>query len=122
MHVRVPVHEAAMRVDVAVERGSGGMAMGLGQMLGCHVPAPRSERAMRRTPSTISITATASSMERPTAGVTLQRRRMMAAPTAPMVTVWPSPQNAPTRAPAPKRRVRLTMVATATTWSASVAC
>src|SRR5262249_20366650 len=36
--------------------------------------------------------------------------------------VWPSPQKAPTSAPAPKRRVRLTMVATATTWSASVAC
>ena len=81
---------------------------------GATSPAPRTARAILSTPSTISITATASSSDRPTRGVTVQRRTMMAAPTAPRVRVWPTPQNAPTRAPAPNRRVRLTMVATAT--------
>ncbi len=46
----------------------------------------------------------------------------IAIPAAVVVTVCPRPQKAPTSAPAPNRRVRATMVATATTWSGSVAC
>ena len=70
---------------------------------------------MRTAPRVTSITATASSRERPSAGGTDTRKRMIIAPTTAMVTVWPAPQRAPMKAPAPKRRVRLTMVATATT-------
>ena len=66
--------------------------------------------------------ATSISSDRATRGVRARLKTTMAMPTAVTVTVWPTPQNAPTSAPAPKRRVRATMVATATTWSGSVAC
>src|SRR5580704_15267066 len=75
-----------------------------------------------RNTQTIRISATASSSESATWGETVTLKTMMATPTAVIVMVWPTPQNAPTRAPAPKRRVRATMVATAITWSGSVAC
>jgi hypothetical protein len=66
--------------------------------------------------------ATPSSIDSPALGVTVTLKRTIAVPAAAMVSVCPSPQNAPTSAPEAKRFVRLTMLATATTWSASVAC
>ena len=47
---------------------------------------------------------------------------MIAMPTAMTVMVWPTPQAAPISAELRNERSRLTMVAMATTWSASVAC
>ena len=47
---------------------------------------------------------------------------MIAAPTAMTVTVCPTPQAAPISAEPATLRSRLTIVAMATTWSASVAC
>jgi hypothetical protein len=49
-------------------------------------------------------------------------KAMIATPTVMMVMVCPIPQAAPTSAEPASERCRLTMVATATTWSASVAC
>ena len=77
---------------------------------------------IRATPSAINMKATASSMDSPALGVTVTLKSTMAIPAAAIVTVWPRPQKAPTSAPEAKRPVRLTMLATATTWSASVAC
>ena len=54
-------------------------------------------------------------MVSPMAGVTVTLNTMMAMPTVAMVAVCPMPQKAPISAPASKRLVRLTMVATATT-------
>ena len=115
MHVRVPVDEAVVGVGVAVKGRPRVVAVGLGEMLGRNIARSRRARAMRSAPSPISIAATTSSRESSTAGAIGIRKAMSIAPTAAMVAVWPRPQKAPTSAPALNRRVRLTMVATATT-------
>ncbi len=66
--------------------------------------------------------ATTSSSPLPTAGVIVSFSPTMTAPTMVSVVMWPAPQRTPTSAPSVKRRSRVTMVATATRWSGSVAC
>src|SRR5439155_25331742 len=73
-------------------------------------------------PSRISMSATDSSMVRPSRGGITTPKTMIAPPTATMVKVWPMPQSTPMSAAAPTRRCRATMVVTAITWSGSVAC
>ena len=73
-------------------------------------------------PSRTSMRPTENSIERPMRGGMTRVKTMMPTPTAKMVMVWPAPQRAPIQAAVRMRRSRLTMVETATTWSASVAC
>ena len=69
------------------------------------------------------MTPTANSIaEIPSRGGMTTPNRMIAAPTVMTMTVCPTPQAAPIRAEPATLRSRLTMVAMATTWSASVAC
>ena len=68
------------------------------------------------------MSATDSSMVRPSRGGITTPKTMIAPPTATMVSVWPMPQSTPISAAAPTRRCRATMVVTAITWSGSVAC
>ena len=65
---------------------------------------------------------TANSIDRPSWGGMTTPNTMIAAPTAMTVMVCPTPQAAPISAEPAKLRSRLTIVAMATTWSASVAC
>src|ERR1700693_1865164 len=73
------------------------------------------------TPSRISINPTENSMVRPTRTGMAIPKRIMAAPTATMVMVWPQPQRMPMSAAFGMERSRLTIVETAMTWSGSVA-
>ena len=73
-------------------------------------------------PSKISISPTDSSMLNPTRAGMTRPKRMMALPTAKIVSVCPMPQYTPTMAELARLRCRLTMVVTAMTWSGSVAC
>src|SRR5712664_3502776 len=74
------------------------------------------------TPSRISIRPTENSMVRPTRTGIAKPNKIMAAPTATMVSVWPQPQRIPMRPALAIERSRLTIVDTAITWSGSVAC
>ena len=65
---------------------------------------------------------TANSIDMPSCGGMTSPNTMIAAPTAMTVTVCPTPQAAPISAEPATLRSRLTIVAIATTWSASVAC
>ena len=65
---------------------------------------------------------TANSIDMPSCGGMTTPNTMIAAPTAMTVTVCPTPQAAPITAQPATLRSRLTIVAMATTWSASVAC
>ena len=65
---------------------------------------------------------TANSIDRPSRGGMTTPNTMIAAPTAMTVMVCPTPQAAPISAEPATLRSRLTIVAMATTWSASVAC
>ena len=65
---------------------------------------------------------TANSIDMPSRGGMTTPNTMIAAPTAMTVTVCPTPQAAPISAEPATLRSRLTIVAMATTWSASVAC
>ena len=65
---------------------------------------------------------TANSIDRPSCGGMTTPNTMIAAPTNMTVTVCPTPQAAPISAEPATLRSRLTIVAMATTWSASVAC
>src|SRR6266853_5906222 len=117
--VRVPVHVVAvrMRVIVEVERMSAGAArMGVGR-------ADRAAHPVKvRMPSRTSMMPTANSIDRPSFGGMTTPNTMIAAPTAMTVMVCPTPQAAPISAEPTMLRSRLTIVAIATTWSASVAC
>jgi hypothetical protein len=68
------------------------------------------------------MSATQNSIANSRRGGSVRLNRMMALPTARMVNVWPTPQSKPMRAAPRTLRSRLTMVETATMWSASVAC
>ena len=61
-------------------------------------------------------------MVRPTRTGIAKPNKIMAAPTATMVNVWPQPQRIPIRPALAIERSRLTIVDTAITWSGSVAC
>jgi len=62
------------------------------------------------TPSRISIRPTANSMVSPTRGGIARLKRMIAAPTTKMVSVWPTPHKAPISAALERERSRVTMV------------
>ncbi len=72
-------------------------------------------------PRPISISATANSIARPTAGGMTTLNPMMSTPTITTVIVWPRPHSAPISVVSRKRRLRFRIVVTAITWSASVA-
>ena len=65
--------------------------------------------------------ATENSIPSPTRGGMTRPNRMIAPPTARIVSVCPSPQSTPVHAAARTERWRLTIVVTAMTWSGSVA-
>ena len=67
------------------------------------------------------MSATANSIARPRRGGMTTSKRMIAPPTTVTVTVWPMPHRPPMRPALHSVRSRLTMVATATTWSGSIA-
>src|SRR5713101_7857057 len=78
--------------------------------------------ARLRIPSRISISATENSIARPIRGGITTPKTMITPPTRVMVTVWPMPHRLPIRAALQAVRCRLTIVATAMTWSGSIAC
>src|SRR5579871_114926 len=83
--------------------------------------AERMNAATFMMPRTISMSATENSILKPRrAGMTTLNRIIMA-PTAKIVRVCPTPQNAPVIAARLSWRWRVTMVVTAITWSGSVA-
>src|SRR5258708_6432594 len=61
-------------------------------------------------------------MVSPTRAGIANPNKIMAAPTARIVSVWPKPHKTPIHAALAMERSRLTMVETAMTWSGSVAC
>ena len=78
----------------------------------------RSSRASVSRPSTISITATAISSERPTRGgicVSWSLSATIAPPARRIVVVWPIPHSIPVRAARASERCCVTIVVTATT-------
>jgi len=93
----------------------------------CTSPTPKARRAGRAPaarggaapklarPTVTRTTATASSIVIATRGGTATPSRMIAAPAASRVKVWPSPHRAPSRAAADTRPVRAAIAATATT-------
>ena len=84
-------------------------------------PSTRPKPVSVSTPSSTSITPTANSIARPSRGGMTTPNRMMAPPTTRIVSVCPIPQAAPISAEPRSERCRLTIVAIAITWSASVA-
>src|SRR6516164_10012868 len=74
------------------------------------------------TPRRMSMMPTPNSIARPRRGGMTMPKRMIAPPTTRIVSVCPIPHSAPIIAEPRKLCWRLTMVAMATIWSASVAC
>jgi hypothetical protein len=68
------------------------------------------------------MSATQNSIANPTRGGITRLNRMIAPPTANTVKVWPSPHSTPIEAALRTLPCRDTIVLTAMTWSASVAC
>src|SRR5579862_197752 len=73
-------------------------------------------------PSRMSMSATPNSKPSPRRGGIAIRNTTRAPPTTNTVSEWPMPQRPPIQAARAKLRSRVTIVVTATTWSASVAC